>query len=149
MAPVSAKRLKKQRTPAIVELLPSGIVLRRAWPAERELFKNHPEVAGMASEDDAVVLNPFSRLSSREKRAVALNETARILMRRDQALRPAFPITSEQMRAFKNYGSDLDIRSTIAGRLLSGDPSALSPNSEQIAFVTALAASMDLDWCPI
>jgi hypothetical protein len=74
--------------------------------------------------------------------AVALNEAARVVMSRREHLRPEFQLTPEQGAAFANYGSGEAIRATVAARLLSGDPSALTPTPEQIAFVVRLAGEM-------
>lgn len=113
--------------------MPGIISLREPTPSEIEFFKKNTHVGGMAAEDDKVILNPFSKLTDAEKEAVALNESARIYMRRNHA--PTFEITPEQKAAFKNYGSEDDIKSTIAARILSGDPSAGNATEEQIKYV--------------
>jgi hypothetical protein len=68
--------------PRIIRLLTSDIAWREPWPSENEFFKMRPEVAGLAADDDCVVLNPYSTLSKTEKDAVLLNESARVFMRR-------------------------------------------------------------------
>ena len=57
-------------------------------------------------------------------------------------LRPEFALTPEQEEAFKDYGPLDAIKTTLAARILSGDPSALLPTAEQIAFVARLAHEM-------
>jgi hypothetical protein len=80
-----------------------------------------------------VVINPYSKLNENEKKQVSLNEAARIYMRKNTA--PSFDITEQQKESFKSYGSDDDIRSTIAARILSGDKSALDITEAQSKWV--------------
>jgi hypothetical protein len=129
--------------PRIIRLLTSDIAWREPWPSEIEFFKMRPEVAGLATDDDCVVLNPYSRLSESEKEAVLLNESARVFIRRS-GFCPTFSLTAEQDAAFANYGPIDSIKATIAARILSGDPSALEPTDEQLAFVQGLRNKMGL-----
>lgn len=116
----------------------------KLYPGEDEYFRANPHVAGMAAEDDRVILNPYSKLAAHEKRAVAVNEAARILMRHEGA--PDFALTPEQ-EAFLD-GTEYrkapaeERRATIAARILSGDPSAGAPTPEQGAFVAQIANRM-------
>ena len=128
--------------PMVPRVLPGGVEERAPSPSEEAFFRSRPDVAGMAAEDGRVVLNPHSPLDAVEKEAVALNETARVLMRRHPALRPEFSLTPDQAAAFHGYGSLDDLRATVAARLLSGDPSTLNPTEEQLSFVYRLAADM-------
>jgi hypothetical protein len=98
----------------------------------------------MATEDDCVILNPYSKLAENEKEAVLLNETARVFMRRS-GFCPTFSLTPEQNSCFANYGPMESIRATIAARIFSGDPSALEPTDEQLAFVRELKTRMGVD----
>lgn len=110
----------------------------KLYPGEDEYFKAHPEVGGMAAEDNQVIINPYSPLSNEEKNAIRMNETARLAMRNGYA-RPTFDLTSEQKEAFKNYSSDeQDQRETIIGRILSGDPSAKNVTPEQKKYAEEL-----------
>lgn len=103
---------------------------REPYASELEFFKANPHVAGMAAEDDKVILNPFAtHLSYSEKQAVVTNERARIQMRTGP--KPDFELTPAQKREFQNYGSEQDIRETVAARILSGDPSAGTATKEQ------------------
>ena len=129
--------------PRQIAILPGGIPLREPWPSEEEFFRSRPDVSGLAADDGCVVINPFAPLTERQSTAVALNEAARIFMRRLD-LRPEFALTNEQTEAFKSYGPFEAIKATIAARVLSGDPSALEPTAEQLAFVCRLAQQMGL-----
>ena len=134
--------------PQVRRTLPGGVPLREPWPSEQDFFRSRPDVAGMASSDGAVVLNPHSQLSEQEMAAVALNEAARVVMSMRMDLSPSFALTPEQEEAFANYGPPECIRATIAARILSGDPSALIPTAEQIAFVLRLAREMGIETLP-
>lgn len=130
--------------PKTIRLLPGGVPLRKPWPSEEEFFKRRRDVAGLASDDGAVVINPYCLLSEREIEAVALNEAARVVMLTRADLRPDFALTPEQKAAFAKYGPQEAIKATVAARILSGDPSALIPTAEQIDFVARLAREMGI-----
>jgi hypothetical protein len=129
--------------PQLVRMLPGKVEQREPWPSEVKFFRKHPHVEGMAAEDGRAVLNPFSKLTEVQKAAVALNEAARIFMERKRLV-PSFGLTRAQADAFAAYGPITAQRATIAGRLLSRDPSALAPTSEQLAFVRNLAQKMGI-----
>jgi len=108
--------------------------------SELDYFKNNLGVGGMASEDDRIVMNPMSRLAPQEQDAVRLNELSRLYMRQFGA--PSFGLTDEQANALKgthyaNAGPQ-DRASTIAARILSGDPSAGKPTEDQSQYVRLL-----------
>ena len=130
-------------TPRQIRTLPGGIPLREPWPSEDKFFRERPDVSGLAADDDSVVINPYAPLTEAQSSAVALNEAARVVIRRPST-RPEFVLTDEQRVAFAAYGTIEDIRATIAARILSGDPTALTPTVEQIAFVCRLASEMGL-----
>ena len=120
--------------------------MREPTASEQEFFRKNPTVAGMAAVDDKVILNPNSKLSASEKNAVILNERARIKMRNDPNLTPDFALTTEQQNfinktVYKN-ARPVDQKATIAGRILSGDPSAGRSTPEQLNFVERLRKSM-------
>lgn len=119
-------------------------VERKPYQSELDYFKSNPHVAGMASEDNRVVANPYSKISPEEMQAVKLNEFARLHMRKNGA--PEFQLTNEQIEFLKGGSykdaSHSDRASTIAARILSGDPSAGKPSPEQLNYVDALRASM-------
>jgi len=113
------------------------------FPGEDDYFRKNPHVAGMAAEDDRIILNPYSKISEAEKRAVMLNEAARVHMRRGLMTAPRFDLTPEQTERFGNYSKNLDdIRQTIAARILSGDPSAGAPSPDQLNYVQQLRQFM-------
>ena len=115
---------------------------REPYTSEVDYFKQNPGTAGMATEDNRVIVNPYSNLSEIERKALIKNETSRVFMRNNERERPLFSITPEQRNAFKNYGSEQDIRETIAARILSGDPSAGAATKEQMAFASNLERKM-------
>lgn len=125
-------------------LLSSGPRVRSSlYPGEAAFFKANPHVAGMAADDNSVILNPYSKLSEQEKNSVVKNEWARIAMRNlSPQARPVFGLTPEQTAflsstSYKNAGAQ-DRRETIAARMFSGDPSAGKPNADQTAYVDFL-----------
>ena len=113
------------------------------YPGEDTYFKSNPATAGMAAQDDMIILNPYSTLKDEEKRAVLMNEAARVLMRKGAVPKPAYAMTPAQMEKFKGYSKNIDdIRQTFAARMLSGDPSAVEPTPEQLAFAAQLRKFM-------
>lgn len=113
-------------------------------PGESNYFKQNPDVAGMAADDDTVILNPFSDPSI-NRDAVVMNEQSRILMRNGTVVPPAFDLTPEQIAAFKGteYEKDREaLRATIAARILTGDPSALDTTPQQRAYVEKMLTPM-------
>lgn len=119
---------------------------RKPFESEAAYFQANPHVAGMAAEDDRIVMNPFSKLSPQELNSVRLNEAARIHMRRGQA--PTFDLTPEQSSYLDTTtykgANDADRKGTIAARILSGDPSAGKPTVQQQDYVRALRRQMGL-----
>lgn len=122
----------------------NGVEIRnKLFPGEENYFRQNPNVAGMTAQDNRVVMNPYSKLSPAEKQAVQLNESARVHMRTGTLPPPEFALTPEQEKAFSGYSNDLtDRRSTIAARILSGDPSALQPTPEQMDYVQRLRKAL-------
>lgn len=120
-----------------------GIGIRRdLHPGEDEFFRKNPTVAGMAADDDRIILNPYSTLSGREREAVIMNEAARVHMRRNPD-KPTFTLTPEQQTRFANYSQNPDdVRATVAARILSGDPSAGTATPEQMEYVQRLRQSL-------
>ena len=123
---------------------PKRTLEREPYPGEAEFFKKNPQVGGMATEDGRIILNPYSPLSSEEKRAVAMNEAARLKMRSSDVERPGFEMTPDQRDFFQTirkgspYGSEQDIRETIVGRIISGDPSAGNVTPQQRGYAEKL-----------
>lgn len=122
--------------------LPKGIEMRQPYKGELDYFNKNPKVAGMATEDGKVILNPYTGLKPEEYQSVATNEAARVLIKKDPSLKPDFELTERQVSfldssTYRN-ASDEDRKSTIAARLLSGDPSAAPATSEQTLYVQTL-----------
>jgi len=113
----------------------SEIKERKPYQSEQNYFFENPNVAGMATEDNSVILNPFNKLSDTERQSVLTNERARAWMR-NGGTRPDFKITPEQKEAFKDYSkNEQDVKETIAARILSGDPSVKNVTEEQRKWV--------------
>jgi len=126
--------------------------IREPFPGELKFFRSNPEVAGIATDDDAITLNPFSQLDEDQRSSVILNEASRLYMRKFR-IAPKFQITPEQRAFFLGMQqkgvpaerADEDIRETIVGRILSNDPSAQNATPEQIDFTNKLRKFMELD----
>lgn len=110
-----------------------GYEIRPPFPGEDAYFKRNPHVAGMAAEDGRITLNPHSKLTPEQRRAVAQNEAVRLLQR-DHGLTYSFDLTDAQKKSFAGspYAENMDAaRQTIVARALSGDPSAGELTDEQ------------------
>lgn len=117
-----------------------GYKIREPYMGELDYFQTNPSVTGMATQDGAIILNPFSNLKNSERKAVLVNEAARLYMRENDII-PDFEITPEQRNQFTNtpYAKDeLLLKRTIAARILSGDPSAGEITLEQRRWVEHL-----------
>jgi len=71
------------------------------YPGELEYFKKNPKTTGMAADDDMVILNPYSTLTDQEKKAVMMNEAARVHMRKGNIEPPRYDLTPEQKEQIK------------------------------------------------
>jgi len=119
-------------------------VRKKLYSGEDEFFKANPNVRGMATEDNQVIINPYSSLTDEEKQGIIINESARLAMRNGYK-RPTFDLTPEQKEFFntindgKPYSTDeQDIKETIIGRILSGDDSAGNVTPEQKKYAEEL-----------
>jgi hypothetical protein len=117
---------------------------RAPYQGELKFFEKNPHVAGMATEDNRVILNPFSPLGPDEIAAVARNEFNRLHIQQNPDIQPSFTLTKEQelMLARQGYTNPVDKMATIGARLESGDPSAGAGTPEQLEFVRRLRESM-------
>lgn len=98
---------------------------RQPYQSELDYFKNNKHVGGMATEDNKIIINPYSSLNNREKHLVGLNEGVRLFLREHPNYIGNFGLTNQQKQSLGNYSNDIDdIRSTILARILTGDPSA-------------------------
>lgn len=128
--------------------LPKGAQMRKPYAGELDYFKKNPSVAGMATEDNKVILNPYSNLKPEQYQSVANNEAARILMRKSE-FKPDFELTPQQ-KAFLDTttyrnATEEERKATIAARLLSDDPSAGIPTAQQDVFVKTLKMQLFKD----
>jgi hypothetical protein len=123
-----------------------GYPMREPFQSEREFFSKNKNVGGMAAEDNAVVLNPYSTLSPSELSAVARNEAARLYMR-EQKSKFDFDLTPQQKKAFEGtaYGDPAnanDAKASILARGLSGDPSAGDVTPQQRAYADRIGSQL-------
>ncbi len=110
-------------------------IREQLYPGEDTYFKSNPHVGGMAAESNDIILNPYSPPEV-NKDAVAKNEAYRLHMKK-RGVVPDFELTDEQRKSFVGtpYESDEpSLKSTIAARIYSGDPSARE-TPEQRAWV--------------
>jgi hypothetical protein len=124
-----------------------GYEIRRPYQSELLYFHSNPHVGGMAAEDGKIILNPVSMLKPEEKMAVARNEAARLYMRENKIV-PNFDLTAEQKASFANteYGSAANepyLKSTIASRILTGDPSAGAVTQQQKDYAAWLQSQLE------
>jgi hypothetical protein len=133
-----------------VRLEPGGVKVREPSESEKKFFKENPDIPGMASEDHNVVMNPYKALDDTTRNAVIKNETVRAFMHK-QGIEPSFTLTKAQQAAFStinkgsSYGSEQDVRETVVGRILSGDPSAGTVTQDQQEFANRLKQEMEKD----
>ena len=129
--------------------LPKGIQIRKPYQNELDYFLKNKNVGGMATQDNKVILNPYAKLKPEEFQSVAANESARLVMKQDESMRPDFALTPEQIGFLDSttykQANQLDRNATIAARILSGDPSAGKPTQEQLDFVEKLKQQMYSD----
>jgi hypothetical protein len=115
-----------------------GYSVREPYPGESQYFKANPNVSGMAAEDDRIIFNPYSKGVNRD--AVGRNEAVRLWLRQHKVT-PDFGVTEAQTQQFRGtpYEGDLNaLRSTILGRIISGDPSAGDITEQQRAFAESV-----------
>ena len=109
-------------------------IREKLYPGEDQFFLDRPEVAGMAAEDNTIILNPYSSLSRKRLGAVAENEALRLKMRQDEFV-PEFDVTPDQVKFFEGteYADNpTAMKQTILARVYSGDPSAkATPEQKQ------------------
>ena len=121
---------------------------REPYSSELEFLKTRPDVGGMATEDNHVIINPYSPLTEEEKNYVRELEQARLVMRNGYP-RPTFELTPKQKEFYstvqngKPYSEDIqDIRETIASRILVGDETAQDITKEQQEYADKLAEAL-------
>jgi hypothetical protein len=105
---------------------PKDIVRTELYPGEDKYFKENPNVGGMMTEDNRVIINPYSNLSDKEKDAIRINESIRLIFKQENIV-PNIEITDEQREFFKGTPYETNeeaIKQTIMARILTNDPSA-------------------------
>lgn len=108
-----------------------GYEIRDPYRSELAYFESNPTVSGMATEDNKIILNPYSNLTEGQYKAVAQTEAARLYMKENK-IKFDFEITPEQRSIFSGsnykdsfYSKDDNLlRQTIISRHIVGDPSA-------------------------
>jgi len=123
-----------------------GYEVRSPYAGENAYFKSNPSVAGMAAQDNKITLNPYSKNSPSEQRAVAKNEAVRLWLNQN-GVNPDFKLTPEQMSTFSGteYGKPENVshlRNTILARAIAGDPSVGKLTPEQEQWVAAIKAKL-------
>jgi hypothetical protein len=124
-------------------------LLREPFQSEMDYFDKNRNVTGMATEDNKIILNPYSKLNEKQKDAVIKNEATRILIRTGQVEKPIFDITEEQGKfldntTYKNASED-DRKATIAARLLTGDSSGQTATEDQMNYISKLSDFFNKD----
>jgi len=123
-----------------------GFEVRKPFSGEDSFFKTRKDVAGMAAEDDKIVLNPYSTNTPEQQKAVATNEAVRLWLRK-QKVDPQFDVTPEQFKAFAGteYGkpeNSLQLKHTLIARWLTGDNSAPPQTEAQKKWTDWVAKSL-------
>ena len=106
-------------------------VRENLFDGEHNYFWQHPDVPGMAAEDNTIIFNPYS--TGVDFDAVGKNEAVRLFLR-ERNVQPEFDLTEEQIETFKGtpYEDDpMALKHSIIGRIISGDPSAGNVTPQQ------------------
>ena len=124
-------------------------LLREPFQSELDYFDKNRNVAGMAAEDNKIILNPYSSLNEQQKDSVIKNEATRILIRTGQVEKPSFDLTEEQNKyldnsTYKNASED-DRKATIAARLFTGDTSGQNATEDQMNYISKLSDFFNKD----
>ena len=115
-----------------------GYPVRSPYQGESEYFRANPTVSGMATEDGKIIFNPHSEGVNRD--AVGRNEAVRLWLRQNN-VDPEFSVTREQAERFRGTpyeNNPRGLKSTILGRIISGDPSSGNATDEQKAFAESV-----------
>jgi hypothetical protein len=117
-----------------------GFRVRPPYASESSWFAEHPEIAGYASEDECIVINPNTKLSLDQIECVCLNEAYRLLMYRYRLV-PDISITDAQREFFSDtsYSENDDaLKQTVIARIATNDPSAGKITDEQRGYAACL-----------
>ena len=126
--------------PTLAELSSPMYKERKPSVSEQDFFRRS-RVPGYAADDGNVVINPVPSAGVNYD-AVRINEYVRQLIRSKRIPPPRFAVSDEQYKRFSGYGSEADIKATIAGRFMSGDPSAGTATPDQQQYIEQLRALM-------
>jgi len=124
-----------------------GFEVRKPFASERKFFRENRHIAGMATADNRITMNPFSPLKPGERQAVVKNEAARLLMRKKR--QPfSFSLTPQQVRSFAGTtygqpGKERARQETVVGRLVSKDPSAGESTEAQRLAASRVSAKLE------
>ena len=81
---------------------PYDKLVRKPYPSELDFFKNlHYPVAGMATEDNRIIINPNNGLNEKQNNALKKLEASRIYMKQNN-LNPNLDLTPGQKQFFNN-----------------------------------------------
>jgi hypothetical protein len=102
---------------------------RPPYSGEANYFAANPNVAGMATEDKKVILNPHSQLTPEQQGAVAKNEGFRLQLNQTPAFKA--PQYGQGLLGGHYERDPAAARQTIAARVASGDKSARATPEQQ------------------
>lgn len=108
--------------------------IREPYKGELDYFKKSPKVGGMMTEDNMIILNPYSKLTPQQQNSVAQNEAIRLLIKKSN-FPINFELTPEQSEFFKGTEYEKnpeEAKKSILARILTKDNSAQSPSEEQL-----------------
>ena len=109
---------------------------RQPWLSEEAYLASAPKTGGMMTEDNRIILNPYSPAN---KSAIYQNELARLYQKDNP---PNFSLTPQQNSYLDTTdyarATPQERMSTIASRLLTNDQSAQKPTFEQDMYVRRL-----------
>ena len=119
--------------------------VRDPYKGEDTYFKKNPKVGGMMTEDNMIILNPYSKLTPEQKNAVALNEAIRLVIKKSN-FPVEFDLTEKQKEFFKGteYEKNEDeAKKSILARLLTNDSSVQEPSEEQLNVANTLKSYIE------
>lgn len=114
--------------------------VREPYKGEDSYFKKNPKVGGMMTEDNMIILNPYSSLTPEQKNAVALNEAIRLVIKKSN-FPIDFELTDSQKEFFKGTEYEKnqeEAKKSILARILTNDSSVQTPSEEQLSIANSL-----------
>ena len=73
----------------------AGVPMRDPFKGELDYFRKNPSVAGMATKDNKIIINPFTTISEQQKQAVDCGLQARFAFHGPE--QPALPAPCRQV----------------------------------------------------